>query len=180
VDGNNAEAHLNLGVAYRGMGQADKAMQEYDAAEKLNPELAAIYLNRAIILHRVKGAPERAIELYRKYVAMAGGDFVLTADAPVFSLLKEAEQMVAAQAEAQRMEAEARKLEAAQAAQQQALKEAEGQGEAAGQVAPANGAGQGSTRPATGAAPSGADSSKGPADPGEPSDEPSDEPSELP
>ena len=37
ADGRNAAAHLNLGVAYKGQGQYDKAMQEYDEAEKLDP-----------------------------------------------------------------------------------------------------------------------------------------------
>lgn len=105
VDGNNAEAHLNLGVAYRGMGQPDKAMQEYDLAEKLNPQLAPIYLNRAIILHRVKNAPDRALELYRKYVAMAGGEFAVASDSPVYGLIQECEQIIVANAEAARMEA---------------------------------------------------------------------------
>ena len=105
VDGNNAEAHLNLGVAYRGMGQPDKAMQEYDLAEKLNPQLAPIYLNRAVILHRVKDAPDRALELYRKYVAMAGGEFAVASDSPVYGLIQECEQIIVANAEAARMEA---------------------------------------------------------------------------
>ena len=38
--GGTAEVHLNLGVAYRGLGQVDKALAEYDAAEKLDPKLA--------------------------------------------------------------------------------------------------------------------------------------------
>ena len=107
VDGNNAEAHLNLGVAYRGMGQPDKAMQEYDVAEKLDPQLAPVYLNRAVILHRVKDAPERALELYRKYVAMAGGEFAVASDSPVYGLIQECEQIIVNKAEAARMEAAA-------------------------------------------------------------------------
>ncbi|HLT30527.1 MAG TPA: adventurous gliding motility TPR repeat lipoprotein GltE [Myxococcaceae bacterium] len=123
VNGNNAAAHLNLGIAYRGLGQADKAMQEYDEAEKLDPGLAPIYLNRAIVLHREKNAPERALELYRKYVGMAGGEFAIGADSPVYSLISEAETLVAQNLEAERM-ARVQAAEAAQAAQLEAAEAA--------------------------------------------------------
>lgn len=116
ANGKSAELHLNLGVTYKGLGQYDKAMQEYELAEKLDPKLAATYLNRAVILHRHKDAPERAIELYKKYIQLAD----LPADAPVFALVKEAEQIVQAKAEAAKMEAEALK-----AAEEQAKKEQE-------------------------------------------------------
>jgi tetratricopeptide (TPR) repeat protein len=127
ADGKNAAAHLNLGVAYKGQGQYDKAMQEYDAAEKLDPKLAAIYLNRAIILHRAKDAPERAVELYKKYIGMAGGDVALSAEAPVFKLLSEAEAVINAKAEASAAEEQAKKMEALQAQQQAELKKNEEQ-----------------------------------------------------
>ncbi|MBU8897658.1 gliding motility protein [Corallococcus sp. H22C18031201] len=122
ADGKNAAAHLDLGIALKGQGQFDKAMQEYDEAEKLDPNLAAIYLNRAVILHRVKDAPERAVELYKKYVAMAGGDVALSGEAPVFALLREAESIVQAKREAKASEDQAKQMEALQAQQQAALK----------------------------------------------------------
>src|SRR5258708_28243379 len=68
---NNADLHLDLGVAYKGMAQYDKAMQEYDIAEKLNPELAEVYLHRTIILHRFKNAPDSAGKSYKKYIQVA-------------------------------------------------------------------------------------------------------------
>jgi len=120
ADGKNAAAHLNLGVAYKGQGQYDKAMQEYDAAEKLNPELAAVSLNRAIILHRAKDAPERALELYKRYVATAGGEVALNADAPVFALIRETEGVLQAKDEGKRAEEEAKRMEAV-AAQEKKL-----------------------------------------------------------
>ncbi|HYH99842.1 adventurous gliding motility TPR repeat lipoprotein GltE [Hyalangium sp.] len=123
--GNNAAAHLNLGVAYKGQGQYDKAMQEYDEAEKADPKLAAIYLNRAIILHRAKDAPERAMELYKKYIAMAGGDVALNAEAPVFGLMREAEAVIQAKKEAKLAEEQAKQMEALQQQQQQQLKKNE-------------------------------------------------------
>ncbi|MCY1031434.1 adventurous gliding motility TPR repeat lipoprotein GltE [Corallococcus sp. BB11-1] len=121
-DGKNAAAHVDLGIALKGQGQYDKAMQEYDEAEKLNPDLGATYLNRGIILHKVKDAPERAVELYRKYVALAGGEVALNAEAPVFGLLREAESIVQAKREAKAAEEQAKQMEALQAQQQAAMK----------------------------------------------------------
>ncbi|KFE67093.1 adventurous gliding motility TPR repeat lipoprotein GltE [Hyalangium minutum] len=120
--GNNAAAHLNLGVAYKGQGQYDKAMQEYDEAEKLDPKMAAIFLNRAIILHRAKDAPERALELYKKYVAMAGDEVALSAEAPVFGLMREAEAVVQAKKEAKMAEDQAKQMEELQKKQEAEMK----------------------------------------------------------
>jgi len=125
ANGKNAEAHLDLGIAYKGQGQLDKALQEYDLAEQINPELAAIYLNRGIILHRYKDSPEKGLENYKKYLLLLGGAVALPAEAPVFGLMNEAEQIIQAKADTKRTEEEAKKLEAAQKAQQAKLKEAE-------------------------------------------------------
>jgi tetratricopeptide (TPR) repeat protein len=73
VDGKNAEAHLNLGIAYKGMGQYDKAMAEYDTALKLKSELVSATLNKAIILN-IKKEPTKAIELAKAYEAQPGAD----------------------------------------------------------------------------------------------------------
>jgi tetratricopeptide (TPR) repeat protein len=123
--GGTAEVHLDLGVAYRGLGQPDKALAEYDAAEKLQPKLAAIYLNRGIVLQRYKDAPEKSIELYKQYVALSGGESALPNDAPVLALRREAEQLVAAKSQAKVQEQQAKTLEDAQKMQQQRLKDAE-------------------------------------------------------
>ncbi|HZI06897.1 MAG TPA: adventurous gliding motility TPR repeat lipoprotein GltE [Archangium sp.] len=137
ADSKNAAAHLNLGIAYKGQGQLDKAMQEYDEAEKLDPKMAAIYLNRAVMLHRHKGAPERAIELYRKYISMSGGEVALNAEHPIFGLLREAESIVQAQREALLAEEQQKKLEELQKQQQEAMKAEEAR--QGGNVTPASG-----------------------------------------
>jgi tetratricopeptide (TPR) repeat protein len=124
VNPKSAEAHVNLGVAYKGMGNFDKALQEYDAAEKLDPQVSAIYLNRGVILHRYKNAPEKGIELYKKYLAMNGEGSTLSAEATVFGLLKEAEGTIHEREEAKRMEEEAKRMEA-EAKRQEAEQKAE-------------------------------------------------------
>ncbi|MBZ4422512.1 adventurous gliding motility TPR repeat lipoprotein GltE [Myxococcus sp. RHSTA-1-4] len=187
ADGKNAAAHLNLGIAYKGQGQFDKAMQEYDEAEKLNPELAAVNLNRAVILHKVKDAPERAVELYKKYIAQAGGDVALSAESPVFNLLREAEAIVNAKREAKAAEEQAKQMEELQKKQQSQMQAAEKQQpsapQPAGAVAPASASGAapqatpaaGSATPAPApAAPAGGAPEKknaAPADPTEPEDD---------
>jgi tetratricopeptide (TPR) repeat protein len=123
--GGTAEVHLDLGVAYRGLGQPDKALAEYDAAEKLQPRLAAIYLNRGIVLQRYKDMPEKSLELYKQYVALSGGESALANDAPVLALRREAEQLVAAKSQAKAQEQQAKTLEDAQKLQQQRMKDAE-------------------------------------------------------
>jgi len=128
----SAEAHLNLGVAYKGMAQFDKAMVEYDAAEKLNPELPEIYLDRGIILHRHKDAPERAVVSYKKYISLAGGEAALPSNAPVFALMQEAEQISQVKMEAKHAEEQALVLKAAQRAQQQDARSQEKQQQAPG------------------------------------------------
>ncbi|HSP19706.1 MAG TPA: adventurous gliding motility TPR repeat lipoprotein GltE [Myxococcaceae bacterium] len=123
--GGSAEVHLDLGVAYRGLGQPDKALAEYDAAEKLEPKMAAVYLNRGIVLQRSKDAPEKSLELYKQYVALSGGESALANDATVISLRREAEQLVAAKAQMRNQEQQSKTLEQAQKLQQQRLKDAE-------------------------------------------------------
>jgi tetratricopeptide (TPR) repeat protein len=106
--GATAEVQLALGVAYKGLGQPDKALQAYDAAEHLNGRLAAVYLDRGIVLQRMKGSPDRALEQYKRYVELIGGEGQLPGDSPVPALRREAEQQVRAKAEAKRVEEQAR------------------------------------------------------------------------
>jgi len=54
------EAHLYLGNAYAATGQLDAALGEYDAAERLNPDLAQVYFEAAKALS-MKGDAGRAV-----------------------------------------------------------------------------------------------------------------------
>lgn len=129
-DGKNIEAMLNLGVAYKGIGQYDKALAVYEEVHKLNPNLPAIYLNKGIIT-ALKGDPEKAIGMFKQYISMAG-ETALPGDHAVFAMIKEQEDVIAkreedkrAAEEAARMEAEMKKQEDAAKAEEKKMKEEE-------------------------------------------------------
>jgi tetratricopeptide (TPR) repeat protein len=127
ADNNNAEAHLNLAIAYRGMGQHDKSLAELDIAEKQNSELAGIYLTRGAVLHKGKNSPERGLELYRKYISMNAD----STEQGVYKLIQDAEQELAKREEMKRAEEEGKRMEEAaklQAQQDKAAKDAEKKG----------------------------------------------------
>jgi hypothetical protein len=149
-----------------------------------------VSLNRAVILHKVKDAPERAVELYKKYIAMAGGDVALSAESPVFGLLREAEAIVNAKREAKHAEDQAKQMEELQKKQQAQMQAADKQAAPAPQPAgtvtpasatgpapqatPAGGAVTPAPAPAPEAAPAGGATEKknaGTADPSEPEDD---------
>ncbi len=130
ANGKNADALLNLGVAYKGMGQLDKAMATYDEVQKLNGDMPELYLNRGIIIG-LKGDPEKAITLFKTYLARKG-EAGVGMDHPVHTLISEQEAVIAKREEdkriaeeAAKMEAEMKKMEAAAAEEERKLKEAE-------------------------------------------------------
>lgn len=110
-NGKNADALLNLGVAYKGMGQLDKAMATYDEVQKINSDMPELYLNRGIIIG-LKGDPEKAITLFKTYIARKG-ESGLGMDHPVHVLITEQEDVIKKREEDKRIQAEAAKMEAA-------------------------------------------------------------------
>jgi tetratricopeptide (TPR) repeat protein len=123
-NGTNAEALVNLGVAQKGMGQYDKALQAYDAAAKVNPNMPALALNRGIIV-ALKGEPEKAITMYRQFIQLSGGEGAVSSNHQVFDLIKEQEDVIAKREENKKAEEEAKKMEEEAKKQEEAAKEEE-------------------------------------------------------
>ncbi len=150
VAGNNLEANLDLGVAYKGIGQLDKAMEQYDSVHKMNPSLPAVYLNKGIVI-ALKGDHQKAIDQFKQYISLAGGEGALAADHPVFRLIRDQETAIAkkedekkALEEAKKMEEEAKRQADAMMAEEKAKKaeefqkkQAEARGETPKPPAPA-------------------------------------------
>ena len=64
-----AEAFNNRGIAYRGKGELDRAIQDYGEAIKLNGKLASLYNNRGVAYDH-KGEFDRAIQDYEQAIKL--------------------------------------------------------------------------------------------------------------
>jgi tetratricopeptide (TPR) repeat protein len=126
TNGANPQALVNLGVAYKGMGQLDKAMQVYDEAQKLNGELPELSLNRGIIV-ALKGDPEKAITLFKTYLARKGGETAVPVEHPVHALIEEQEKAIKQREEEKRLAEEGKRMEEEMKKQEAAAAEEERQ-----------------------------------------------------
>jgi tetratricopeptide (TPR) repeat protein len=99
ADPSDARVQLALGIAYRYLGQPDKALAQYDQAEKLsNDRLDAVHLARGVTLMKSKEQCEPAIAELRRYVAIGGP---LASEGPAMKLMRECEQILAANRQAE-------------------------------------------------------------------------------
>lgn len=122
--GATAQTLINLGVAYKGMGQLDKAMVAYDEAQKLNGELPELALNRGIVI-ALKGDPQKAIDLYRTFIARRGGETSVPVDHAVHALIEEQEKVLKDREEEKKLAEEAKKMEEEMKKQEAAAAEEE-------------------------------------------------------
>ncbi|HTP25125.1 MAG TPA: adventurous gliding motility TPR repeat lipoprotein GltE [Anaeromyxobacteraceae bacterium] len=96
----DARVELALGIAYRYLGQADKALSAYEQAERLSGgKLAEVHLAKAVTLMKSKEQCEPALNELRLYVAAAGPS--ASADGPAPRLERECEQILAANKQAE-------------------------------------------------------------------------------
>jgi tetratricopeptide (TPR) repeat protein len=143
---NNAQAHLDLGNAYRGNRQFEQAQREYERAQLLDPKLVDAQYNLGI-LHmdgEKPGLPvaerlEKAIAYLDKYAAAGGSDPRLALyrrDAQA-ALEKEKKRLAREAKDEVRKAAEARKKEEERlAAEAAAAQKAEKEGVAVPPAAP--------------------------------------------
>lgn len=99
------EARLNLGICYKGLGEVDKAMAEYDAILKSADPLPLAYFAMGVLFQAHKDSPEKALENYKEYVARSRT--TVPANHPVFEKIRECEQAIREAAEAKAAEEKA-------------------------------------------------------------------------
>ena len=71
--GESASSHLQQGNELTRAGEYAQAVEEYEAALKLEPENVDVLTNLGVVLYQL-GQPSLAIESYNKAVALAPGD----------------------------------------------------------------------------------------------------------
>jgi tetratricopeptide (TPR) repeat protein len=114
-----ARVQVVLGIAYRYLGQPDKALAAYDQAEKLaGSRLPEVHLARAVAFMKAKDQCEPAVAELQRYVATAGP--AVATEGPARKLLEECTQIIAANKAAEdaarQMKADAEKDAARKAA----------------------------------------------------------------
>lgn len=67
----SAIAYNELGILYRRTGRFDAAEAAYQQAVRLDPGYAIAHLNLGVLFDLYLGQPERALEHYERYVALA-------------------------------------------------------------------------------------------------------------
>lgn len=71
-NGNNAQAFNQLGIVYRKLGRFKEADLAYQRAVEIDPNYAIAYLNLGVLCDLYLQQPERALEAYERYLALAG------------------------------------------------------------------------------------------------------------
>lgn len=69
---NNAQAFNQLGIASRKLGRFKDADSAYQRAVQIDPNYAIAYLNLGVLCDLYLQQPERALEAYERYLALAG------------------------------------------------------------------------------------------------------------
>jgi tetratricopeptide (TPR) repeat protein len=71
-NGNNAQAFNQLGIVYRKLGRFKEADVAYQRAVELDPNYAIAFLNLGVLCDLYLRQPQRALEAYERYLALAG------------------------------------------------------------------------------------------------------------
>ena len=68
----NAQAFNQLGIVYRKLGRFKDADSAYQKAVQIDPNYAIAYLNLGVLCDLYLQQPQRALEAYERYLALAG------------------------------------------------------------------------------------------------------------
>lgn len=68
---NNAIAFNQLGIVYRRLGRFKEADEAYQRAVQIDPNYALAYLNLGVLCDLYLQQPERALQAYERYLAVA-------------------------------------------------------------------------------------------------------------
>jgi tetratricopeptide (TPR) repeat protein len=71
-NGSNAQAFNQLGIVYRKLGRFKEADVAYQRAVEIDPNYAIAYLNLGVLCDLYLQQPQRALEAYERYLALAG------------------------------------------------------------------------------------------------------------
>jgi tetratricopeptide (TPR) repeat protein len=134
----DARVHLVLGIAYRHLGQPDKALASYEQAEKLGEgKLPEVHLARGAVLMKSKEQCEPALAELKRYIAAAGP--AVASDGPAPRMQRDCEQLLAMNRQAQEAAREM-KAQAEREAEAASKKPATGTPAAPGPAVPAGSA----------------------------------------
>ena len=66
LDSNNADAYINRGIAYSGLGKHEAAIKDYDQAIAIAPNNADAYYAKAFTQTLIEGKKQEPINNYRQ------------------------------------------------------------------------------------------------------------------
>ena len=73
IDPKNVDVRVDMGTCYRGVGQPDKAIEEYRKGMQTNPRHAMAYMNAGVVYAYDLGKKAEAIKAFEKYLELAPG-----------------------------------------------------------------------------------------------------------
>lgn len=96
---NNAAAFNQLGIVYRKLGRFKEADEAYQRALQVDPNYALAYLNLGVLCDLYLQQPQRALEAYERYLALAA-----TPDAKVSNWVTELKKRLGSEPRSARAE----------------------------------------------------------------------------
>jgi len=71
LDPKNVDVRVDMGTCYRGVGQPERAIEEYKKGMKYNPRHAMAYLNSGIVYANDLKKNAEALKSFEKYLELA-------------------------------------------------------------------------------------------------------------